>query len=86
MTDERLAELERLAYKATPGPWWPRWGGEPGYIYSSGLDRVIAELPEERSDMWTHENSEFIAAARTAIPELIAEVRRLKALEDAALD
>lgn len=79
MTDERLAELERLANAATPGPWFPRWGGEPGYVYSQSAERVIAMLADEQNDGLPRPNSQLIAAARTAVPELIAEVRRLRA-------
>lgn len=55
LTDEQLAELERLDREATPRPW------SNGAAYGA---RVV--------------DADLIAAARNALPELIAEVRRLR--------
>lgn len=69
MTDERLAALERLVQAATAGPWEVHPVNN-NYIY--GPRQVVART-------YWNENREFIAESRTALPELIAEVRRLKA-------
>src|SRR5687768_15286619 len=88
MTGERLAELERLCEAATPGPWYaPEQLG--GHVWG---DRALGQQSNEIlyhhkvADCTYHadggfeqrgQNAAFIAAARTALPELIAEVRRL---------
>ena len=102
MTDERLAELERLCAAATPGPW--AWGPhnsdeeyppnlqgyptEPDIRDGGGKDVPVFAWPEV---MYAGEyegeyfidvelpDAAFIAAARAALPELLAEVRRLRA-------
>ncbi len=72
MSDDELARLEALAGAATPGPWY-----RTGYAirFGDGDRDVIASLegpsPEYLRD------SNFIAAARCAVPQLVAEVRRL---------
>jgi hypothetical protein len=100
VSDDRLAELDRLAAAATPGPWFTgypqtvagtfvKWSGlatevnrDPGYSSGQPID------PEGQvAGMWDYEeggvrlaaDAAFIAAARTAVPELVAEVRRLRA-------
>lgn len=91
MTDEELAEIEGRANNATPGPWWVErphtWKPQP---YRT-LDDFIAYSPfgeQGRSDpahifdlMEKYDvdtDYEFIAHARTDIPALIAEIRRLR--------
>jgi hypothetical protein len=69
MTDEQLAELEALAEKATPGPWEiDDWFG---ITNPDGDDVGCVD---------SRESAELIAASRTAIPSLIAEVKRLRAV------
>lgn len=78
MTDEQLAEWERLAAAATPGPWEAiptvdadfatiKTRGKLGWMqyheYDPGIDATDAA---------------FVAAAREAVPALVAEVRRLR--------
>lgn len=80
LTDEQLAEWERLANEAMPGPW--------ECDYSSGSVNSCAPqfLLDDEGPLWVadygstanEQNGEFIAAAREAVPELIAEVRRLR--------
>lgn len=48
----------------TPGPWWPRYGGEWGRIYASTAQKVVAELLERSEG---HPDARLIAAA----PELL---------------
>ena len=69
MTDERLAQLERLLQEATEGPW----NADPemnDYIFDL-KNRVVART-------YDSPNGEFIAESRTALPELVADVRRLR--------
>lgn len=86
-----LDELEALLAKATPGPWKHDDLGhvtsaeqEPEslfYANSPMRDRPVArcgawEQPTSYPRDWM--NGEFIAAARNMLPELIAEVKRLR--------
>lgn len=132
MTDDRLAELEALAEKATPGPWvavgekqdnpltgdydgcrsygivaanadveglgpaeWPIvslgpcGGCEGPCSRKASLARPLASLRPNQDigdltdacypSLNTAANAAFLAAARDAVPELLAENRRLKA-------
>lgn len=67
MTEAHLAAIEARANVAQRGPWRPDIDG-PGMVYAGALN-------------WqdTGGNADFIAHARTDIPALIAEVRRLRA-------
>ena len=78
MTKEELDELERLANAAIPGPWKVR---ERSFLEEDFVDIrdptglvVNRELANARP-----EDLEFIAAARDAVPKLIARVRELDA-------
>lgn len=68
MTPEELDELEKLCTEANPGLWWvSRQQRSPYRLeirseFSSGLEK----------------SARFIATARTALPALLAEVRRLR--------
>ena len=89
MTDERLAELRALANAVGPEPWQIRVAedlegeqsifvvrNDEGAEYTVahiGLDIPRTELGEDpRAD------AAFIAASRTAIPELLDEIERLR--------
>jgi hypothetical protein len=81
MNNERLERLEALANAATDGPW------KLGYSDGSGKDDCVISLgiPVFHADALFgigEDDIKFIAASRTAIPELIAEVRRLRQLND----
>ncbi len=97
MTPEKLAELEALAGKATVGPWnvdESRNGAHNQNIESAEVVRMdngkpvawlhITAWKQDRRD--ARPDAHFIAASRTAVPELIAEVRRLAAENRALLD
>ena len=87
LKDDVLAALARLARGATPGPWSHRTERDPDFTGSSdpaetgeweiitgpgpGLLVVASEL--EVAD------AEFLVAARTYLPALVAEIRRLRA-------
>lgn len=63
----------------TPGPWHPRYGGEPGYVYSSSASKVVCIVPHEQSDAVDNPDSRLITAA----PDLLAAC---EALSKAPLD
>lgn len=69
MTPEELATIEALANAATPGPWQDDGSG---WVIANG--RCIAETHGANEEA----DTAFIAAASTAVRELIAEVRRLQ--------
>lgn len=73
MTEDRLKQIEALcsAPGLSPGPWFVHPNG--GICYGD---------PNDDSDNYPLDNPEdddLMAASRMAIPELVAEVRRLKA-------
>lgn len=83
---KNLDELKALCEAATPGPWTWECDGDDDPACSFALFAPhIPRLPE-RLVLHQHNgyirttqpNADFIAAARTAMPELIAEVERLQ--------
>ena len=74
MTPERMAEIEARANAATPGPWeaWDRGIGFEVHVNGE-------ELNSEFRETFRQADAEFIAEARTDVPALLAEVRRLQA-------
>ena len=68
-----LAEWERLAAAATPGPWRQDPGGRAG----ARFDDVLAD-GSNIAEWIEPADAAFIAASRTALPALVAEVRRLR--------
>ena len=72
MTQAELDALKALADAATPGPW--ATGDEDGMIYvGNEFDSdTVAYCGQSLDD------AAFIAAARAAVPALIAEVERLQ--------
>lgn len=90
-TDTRLDldAIEARANAATPGPWCTdSWEIYQGTEYVAGAEWIgetcrAGEMDDSRAD------AEFVAAARTDVPALVAEVRRLRAelaeLENAPL-
>jgi hypothetical protein len=82
ITPEKLAELEALCENATPGPWLIDYSGTAAVYEDDAAGRTIflAGSPHcpPRSESETNCNLRFIAAARTALPEAIAEIRRLQ--------
>ena len=81
MTKPDLDHLERLCERATPGPWG--YDGveddhEVTYIDSDGDECNAAESVAET-------DAQFIAAARTALPALVARVRELEGRQERAL-
>src|SRR5579885_3596484 len=82
MTEEELERLEQLANAATPGPWSSSGeyhagkvpGGRPNGETIARFGSWIGKQLQFPND----ENAAFAAAARQAVPELIAEVRGLR--------
>lgn len=82
LTDAELSELERLVNRASPAPWI---ASVEGRDHTSGADVILVGDPREE-DMYVSRDSrpasqddlDFIAAARTYMPKLLAEVRRLR--------
>jgi hypothetical protein len=78
-----LDEWERLAAAATPGPWRHRTTSDPtGEQYScvTASERAPGRSPRTIIVGDTdYTDAAFIAAARDAVPALVAEVRRLRA-------
>lgn len=85
MTPERLAELEALCAAATDGPWtiieqepcaainadhWDIFSPDPREpVVGEGIGCLVAN----------EEDARLMAEVRTALPESLAEVRRLQA-------
>lgn len=86
MPDDELAAVRAREAAATPGPWCTDdWEIYQGVDYEAGAEwigetcRAVGRSQEDRA------NAAFIAAARTDIPVLLAEVARLRrALGEAA--
>lgn len=71
MAPDRVAELRALADAATPGPWT---------LYDRGVGWEVSELPDVHDGTtFNRPDAEFVAAARTAIPELLDDVEQLRA-------
>ncbi len=84
-----LNALRELADRATPGPWTADVHSADDYDDSGsrwgdlrGPDMARSVFCVDLGDFYalSPENAAFIAASRTAVPALIAEVERLKAL------
>jgi hypothetical protein len=82
MTEDDLKAIEARANAATPGPW--------AIVYDGSSDWSIGPQPDPQGlsvagvwkSGWSDGNppdAEFIASARTDVPLLVAEVRRLSA-------
>lgn len=79
MTDEELDAIEARANAATPGPWtWETDYEEEGGYFLDGSDGEDVGWARSEPDIV------FITAARVDVPALVAEVRRLRAVERAA--
>ncbi len=86
MTPDELAAIEARANAATPGPWTEHADGslppDPRkirYVRAPNGAAIASFLRTQGLD--PHEalmNGVFIAAARTDVPALVAEVRRLR--------
>ncbi len=78
MTDDELTALESLANAATPGEWRAIPYAGPGPDGSWQVDAPITCVADCFESDRPKADAAFIAAARTSVPALIAEVRRLR--------
>jgi hypothetical protein len=75
MTNEELAEIEARANAATPGPWNDTSEG----VASEKENYYICECYQnDPDDVIIDADRKFIAHARDDIPNLIAEIKRLR--------
>lgn len=88
-TDEQLAAWQALCDVATPGPWECYLLREHTPIEEGTTPDVFVdpENPEQVCAVTNYRDDDaaFIAAARMALPVLLAEVRRLRANEREAV-
>ena len=90
MNEERLAELEALCEAATPGPWervdvhgvplgigTEQQPGGKSRVYRM-IVNVLRKGDKDRDLPRLRGDANFIATARTALPEALAEIRRLQ--------
>lgn len=84
MTPEQLAEIEARVAAVTPGIW-AKVTDEDGYLMvMSETENICGFGDMEEVEQQDLDNARFIAWAKTDIPALIAEVRRLQeSLDDA---
>lgn len=78
MTPKRIAELRALCEKATPGPWYESMTYTPSVFPKDSTTAVAFDLL--KTDM------NFIAAARTAVPELLDEIERVQKQRDTIVE
>lgn len=92
MDREALEELKKICEEATPGPWYTDelcdsacgtacspYGcpeSHPSGVWEVGPEDVTSNVSTNNEP-----DAEFIAAARTALPQLIADSERLNALQ-----
>lgn len=93
LSEERLAEIRKRVDAATPGPWehdldpdsdWFKTTMGCGSVYTMGEDVMGGNIAAPNGDCYPRsgyapkEDMSFIAHARTDVPDLLAEVDRLK--------
>ncbi len=75
MTDAELDAIRARAEAATPGPWGITADSKP-----NDFDIAGPEPGDTRGMFWREEDAGFVAHARTDVPALLDEVKRLRAL------
>ncbi len=80
MTDNQLQQLAALAEAATPGPWWvDRYATDMSCTeHAVGVRTDDMMLASMGIDDVAMPDARFIAAARQAVPELLAEAAALR--------
>ncbi len=73
LTPERLAEIEKRCNAATAGPWFPWLVEKVGWTIQVGVGWLF-----RASAKGTEQDARFIAHARTDIPDLLSEIKRLR--------
>lgn len=91
MNDERLADIEARADALPSGPWEKGWDGQQFYLRDSEGTEIMeltfaiptwGERYEQAKATCDTAVPEFLFHARDDVPDLIAEIRRLRALID----
>jgi hypothetical protein len=85
VSDKTLAELEELEQAATPGPWDLIENQGIQFRYEIYVPSAGGILPHY-VDLGIEANASFIAAARNALPDLLAEIKHLRALHQGDSD
>jgi hypothetical protein len=79
---QKLTEWEKLCDAATPAPW--KLDSMGMFVFGPNMEMVVSERDESVAIRGTgaqlpmEANAAFIAAARTALPEAIKEIRQLQ--------
>ena len=86
MSEERLAAIEAREKAATPGPWWgcqdachPAEHTPEQVVFAADWSVVCEFATDDGLGDRDRANKDFIAASRQDVPDLLAEVRRLRA-------
>lgn len=84
LDEAALTKIEAITDAATPGPWrWSHQTYNSNFVIEGGF--LTSERDEEVCDRQEWSNGEYIAASRTFVPVLIAELRHYRAaIADAA--
>ncbi|MBI1345156.1 hypothetical protein GC163_02590 [bacterium] len=81
LTDQELEQIEQQLAAATPGPWRHQQCFIEAVANPPQLLGVTIQRSEQGlTDLPGLANGEFIATARSAVPRLISEVRRLRSM------
>ena len=78
VTDQELSEIEARANAATEGPWRAEYANITSADVVGPLDADLVQRKYGGRAQYLVADAEFIAAARTDIPALVAEVRALR--------
>jgi len=78
MTPDQLDEIELRAAAATREPWHVEYFGDNGYPQRIANDAAILVADTHEGGGHPARTAEFIAAARTDVPRLLLEIRRLR--------
>jgi hypothetical protein len=90
LTQQDLRSIKERVEKATPGPWCVA-GSDRDYVIAKHGD---SERSSDNPILWADEDclegkkedAEFIAQARTDVPQLVEEVYRLRAMMQGILN
>jgi hypothetical protein len=82
ITKEQLKAWRDAAEKATAGPWFDdgECTGNGSVVMSEAIGLRVAHLPRTKNVVNQEADAEFIAISREAVPALVAEVERLRAV------
>ena len=85
LSEERLAAIEARVRATTPGPWWgcrdachPADYTPESVVFAADWSAVCELATDDGLGDRDRANKDFIAESRQDIPDLLAEVRRLR--------